>query len=174
MPISQTLQCHTKFAFSTNFYRAGASSLPISTAPAPRFYQFLPVSTAARSPFYPKKPIQNDREETQFYQFLPGGFRNSTNFYRAVFEILPISTGRFSKFYHFLPVSTGRFLCQCWYTYRTTLRVIRRLGDGVVGDGTKSHKNRNTVGTSELNRTKIGTKLEQQCDKIGTTSKQLR
>ena len=56
--------------------------LPISTAPAPPFYQFLPVSTAARSPFYPKKTEQNDREETQFYQFLPGVF----------FEILPLST----------------------------------------------------------------------------------
>ena len=130
MPISQTLHCYTKIAFSTNFYRAGASILPISTAPAPRFYQFLP---------------RRRLDSTNFYRFLPRRGRrftrknpykttvrkhNSTNFYRAVFEILPISTGRFSKFYQFLPggfrnstvfcrflpVSTGRFLSQFWLT----------------------------------------------------------
>ena len=62
--------------------------LPISTAPAPPFYQFLPVSTAARSPVYPKNTEQNDFEETQFCQFLPGVFRNSTVFYR----FLPVAS----------------------------------------------------------------------------------
>ena len=104
------LRCCTRVAFSTNFYRAGAPNLPISTAPAPPFYQFLPVSTAPRSPFYPKKnrtnrprgniilPIYNGRL-SKFYQFLPGVFRNSTNFYWSIFEIRPFST----VFYRFLP-----------------------------------------------------------------------
>ena len=73
---------------STNFYRAGASVLPISTG----FYRGAVA-------VLPEKTEQIDREEAKFYQFLPGGFRNSTDFYRAVFQILPFST----VFYRFLP-----------------------------------------------------------------------
>ena len=85
-PISQT-SCtrllQRRRLQSTNSYRAGASVLPISTG----FYRAVVA-------VLPEKTEQIDNEETQFYQFLPGGFRNSTN-------------RRFWNFYRVLPFSTG-------------------------------------------------------------------
>ena len=73
--------------------------LPISTAPAPPIYQFLPRRRLRSTNFYrflprrgrrfTRKTEQIDREETQFYQFLPG----------------------VSKFYRGLPCSTGFCVC---------------------------------------------------------------
>ena len=54
--------------------------------------------------------------------------------------------------------------------YRTTLRVIRRLGEGGGGGTEQSHTNI----TSELNRTKIETKVEKHWNKIRTPSEQHR
>ena len=98
---------------STNFYRAGAPSQPISTAPAPPFYQFLPVSTAPRSPFYPKKPNKSTMRK-----------HNSTNFCRAVFEILPIGGFGISTVFYLFSTGSYRAISlpmlaytTCWAVY---------------------------------------------------------